>query len=106
MKRTRNDITLKYLKSLKWKIHKVDDNIDIADTATCDILSDITSCPLGQGIFWIDLKYNKKDYAFNNRFDTPLMFRELDDYEGNDQDIFLIENEYHELIEYIRLNKN
>lgn len=91
MKRKRNNITLDYLKSLKWEIHKIDFNTDIADTAT----SYNTSSPLGTGKFWIDLEYIKENYGD----ETPLMF-ERDTC--NNEDIFLDESEYNELIQHIR----
>lgn len=103
MKRKRNDITLEYLKSLEWEIHKIDDDGN-ENTATCEIFFNNTSCPLGQGLFWIDLEYTKENYIFNSRFDTPLMFTH--DYDDNDEDIFLFENEYHELIQHIKDRSN
>lgn len=91
MKRNRDDITLKYLKSLKWERYKIDTNADVADTAIADTIND---CSLGQGMFWINLEYIKENYEGR----TPLTFQKL----NNCQDVFLDEKDYYKLIQYIR----
>ena len=110
MKRKREYVTLEYLKSLKWEIHKIDFNADVGNTATWND----TSSPLGRGSFWIDLEYIQENYGG----DTPLIFEGKNfhhpggiyfcefDKSGEwilyNEDIFLEESDYIELIQHIR----
>lgn len=92
MKRERNLITIEYLLSLVW--------VNWGDSGTADVS---LGSPLGPGQFWFAFNYT--EHVADRMNDSPLMIQKIDeetnDYEGEDEDIFLDEEDYIKLKDHI-----